>query len=331
MEAEMLKTLTGRRLVEQEKLLKRAGLRPPEPADAVLLLWDGDRLAATGARRGNILQWIAVDPNYQGQDMTATVLTHLRQEAFAAGIEKLFLYTKPQNQPIFRSLFFYPVAATEAVALMESEKDGVRKFLATLPAPCGSGVIGAAVMNCNPFTRGHLYLIERAAAECDWLYVLILSEEQGLFPAADRLRLAREGTAHLGNVTVCPSGPYQISSATFPTYFLADRSRTEDIHCRLDLQIFLDYYVEKFHITRRYVGTEPLSPLTGAYNREMKAFLPPRGVAVLEVERRELEGTPISASAVRALLGKNQKDALARLVPPSTLQYLMERDLIERR
>lgn len=328
METELLKTLSGRRRRAWEGLMDQAGLRPSEPLDEVLLLWDGTCLASAGARRGNVLQCIAVDPRYQGQDAAATVLTQLRQSAFSQGIEKLFLYTKPKNQPVFQSLFFYPVAATGDAALMESERDGIRRFLAGLSAPCRSGVIGAAVMNCNPFTLGHRYLIERAAAECDWVYVFVLSEEQGLFPAADRLRLAREGTADLQNVTVHPSGPYQISSATFPDYFLADRSRTEEIHCRLDLQIFLDYYAEAFHISRRYVGTEPLSPLTMAYNREMAAFLPPRGVAVQEISRRERDGAPISASTVRRLLGQNRPEALSSLVPPTTLRYLAERNLI---
>ena len=118
METELLKTLSGRRRRAWEGLMDQAGLRPSEPLDEVLLLWDGTCLAAAGARRGNVLQCIAVDPRYQGQDAAATVLTQLRQSAFSQGIEKLFLYTKPKNQPVFQSLFFYPVAATGDAALM---------------------------------------------------------------------------------------------------------------------------------------------------------------------------------------------------------------------
>ena len=328
MEAELLHTLAGRRLAARERLLRQAGLGTPEGTDTVLLLWDGDQLAATGARRGRVLQGIAVDPRYQGQDVTAMVLTQLRQDAFAQGLDHLFLYTKPRYQAVFQSLFFYPVSATGDAALLEDRRDGIRRFLAALPAPCAGGVIGAAVMNCNPFTLGHRWLIEQAAGRCDWLYVFILSEEQGLFPAADRLRLAREGTADLENVTVHPGGPYQISSATFPTYFLPDSACGAEIHCRLDLQIFLDYYVPAFRIARRYVGTEPLSAVTRQYNREMQALLPPRGVAVEEIPRRELDGVPISASAVRSLLGKNRGADIARLVPPPTFAYLQRRGLI---
>ena len=183
-------------------------------------------------------------------------------------------------------------------------------------------------MNCNPFTLGHRYLIQRAAGACDWLYVFVVSEEQPLFPAADRLRLVREGTADLRNVTVHPCGPYQVSSVTFPTYFLADKSQKDAIACQLDLQIFWEYYVKAFHISRRYVGTEPLSPHTRQYNRAMQAFLPPRGVEVCEIPRLEQDGGPVSASRVRALLGTGRRADLEKLVPPSTLRYLIQRNLI---
>lgn len=330
MEAELLKTLTGSARLAHERLLQDSGLdvEGDAPMDVFLLLWDGDILAATGARRGNVLQRIAVAPRYQGQDVTATVLTKLKQDAFTQGIRKLFLYTKPQNQAIFESLFFYSVSATRHVALMEDERNGVQKFLSALQAPCTSGVIGAAVMNCNPFTLGHRHLIAQAAGECDWVYVFILSEEQGLFSSADRLLLARRGTADLKNVSVHPSGPYQISAATFPAYFLADKPAKAEVYCQLDLQVFLEYYVPAFHISRRYVGTEPLSPLTMAYNQAMAAFLPQRGVDVYEIPRKEIGNAPISASSVRALLGRNRTSDIAKLVPSTTLQYLLDRNLM---
>lgn len=72
------------------------------------------------------------------------------------------------------------------------------------------------VCHANPFTRGHRHLVEYAAARCPHLYVFVLSEETGDFPAADRLELVRRGTADLPNVDVVPGGDYIISRATFP-------------------------------------------------------------------------------------------------------------------
>ena len=229
---------------------------------------------------------------------------------------------------MFSSLFFYPVASTGDVLLMENRKNGVQEYVAGLDAPKTNGVIGAVVMNCNPFTKGHRYLIETAARECDWLYVFVLSEDKSFFPAADRLALVRAGTADLSNVTVHPTGPYLISSATFPTYFLKDRSQFETIHCQLDIEVFARYFVPKFGITRRYVGSEPLSPVTNQYNEALARHLPEKGVELRLLQRVENGQGPISASAVRALLRTNQPELLKTLVPETTFTYLKEKELL---
>ena len=308
--------------------LAKTGLEADLNVERTVLIWDGEDLIATGSRQGNLLKCIAVDPMRQGEGLTATLLTQLRQDAFADGHRHLFLYTKPKNKFMFSSLFFYPVAQTTDVLLMEDKPKGITDFLNTLPTvPC-DGTVGAAVMNCNPFTLGHRYLIERAAKECDRLYVFVLSEDKSRFSAADRLELVKQGTADLANVTVLPTGPYLISSATFPTYFLKDREQAQTVQCLLDIEIFLQYYVPKFGITRRFVGTEPLSAMTDQYNRALKENLPQRGIALSEIPRLALDGIPISATTVRNLLHTGQPEKLSQLVPPTTFAYLQSHDLI---
>lgn len=328
MDVEIVSGLQGYRRQQWEQFLKRSGLEPDEGVQSTVLVWEDEELIATGSRQDHILKCIAVDPMHQGEGLTGTLVTHLRQDAFTHGHRHLFLYTKPRNKAMFADMFFYPVAQTEQVLLMESKRSGLSDFVKGLEAPKTDGIIGAAVMNCNPFTRGHRYLIETAARECDWLYIFVLSEDKSQFPAADRLALVRAGTADLKNVTVHPTGPYLISSATFPTYFLKDQSQVESIHCQLDIEIFTRYFVPKFGIGRRYVGTEPLSPVTNLYNEALAAHLPGKGVELRLLERKEAGQAPISASAVRALLGTNQPDALQTLVPETTFAYLKEKDLI---
>lgn len=328
MEVELTRNLQGWRRNQWSEFLTRAGLDSTEPVELTALLWENGELAATGSRQGNVLKCIAVDPARQGEGLTATLLTSLRQEAFSCGLRHLFLYTKPQNEAMFSSLFFYPVAGTGQALLMEDRKNGVEAFLEGLERPCRTGVIGAAVMHCNPFTRGHRWLIETAAGECDWMYVFVLSEEQGRFPAADRLELVRQGTADLPNVTVAPTGPYLISRATFPTYFLRDKAQAADVQCMLDIEVFTRYFVPYFGITRRYVGTEPLCPVTNRYNQVLAEQLPRAGVELRQLQRLEAGENPVSASAVRALLGKGQPEALRALVPDTTYAYLQAHDLI---
>ena len=326
MDAEIVSTLRGKKRQSWEQLLRKNGLEPEDTPQQTVLLWDGNTLTATGSRQGNLLKYLATDPAYQGQGLLATVLTSLRQEAFREGHRHLFLYTKPQNAPMFLPLLFYPVASTEKVLLMEDRKDGIRAFLDTLPQAEENS--GAIVMNCDPFTLGHQYLIETAAKDCPHLFVFVLSEDKGCFSAADRLEMVRRGTAHLSNVTVLPTGPYLISAATFPTYFLKDRDSAEFVHCQLDIAVFTQYYAKRFLIKRRFVGTEPLSPMTAEYNRALAEALPRHGIELVQIPRKELFGAPISASRVRAALQNHDTQTLQALVPATTLGYLADKQLI---
>lgn len=320
MELQLVTRMRGSTQAQWEALLRKTGLEPDTQWDQTALLWDGEALAATGSRMGNILKCIAVDPAHRGEDLTAQVLSSLRSEAFQEGHRHLFLYTKPENEMLFRGLFFYSVARTDTVLLMEDKPRGIQNFLDTLPLPETAGTVGAAVMNCDPFTLGHRYLIETAARECDQVFVFVLSEDRSHFPAADRLELVRRGTRDLTNVTVLPTGPYLISAATFPTYFLKDRDSADTVRCGLDIEIFTRYYAPRFRITRRYVGTEPFSPMTDLYNRALEAALPQRGIDLRLIPRREGTEGPVSASAVRRKLAAGED--VSRLVPETTLHYL---------
>ena len=311
----------GRKPELWKAFLAKAGLEADEGVERTALVWEDGQLIATGSRQGNILKCIAVDDAHQGEGLTGTLLTALRQDALEAGFDHLFLYTKPKNRWMFSSLFFYPVAQTADVLLMENRRDGISRFLDTLPA-AEAGTVGAAVMNCNPFTKGHRYLIETAAKECSHLYVFVLSEDRSEFSAKDRMEMVRLGTADLPNVTVLPTGPYLISSATFPTYFLKDRESATEVQCRLDIQVFTKHFAPRFGISRRYVGTEPLSPMTARYNRALKQYLPQAGIELRELPRLETSGAPVSASRVRALLKEGNTAALSNLLPETTLQYI---------
>lgn len=328
MDIELHCPLQGSKVNIWKDFLTKADLAADANAEQTVLVWDAEQLIATGSRTGNLLKCIAVDPIWQGEGLLAKVLTALRQEAFREGHQHLFLYTKPINAPLFSDLLFYRVAQTGDVLLMEDRKDGIQNFIRELPAPKTTGKIGAVIMNCDPFTLGHQYLIETAAKDCDHLYVFVLSEDKGFFAASDRLEMVRRGTEHLSNITVLPTGPYLISSATFPTYFLKNRDQAEQIHCQLDVEIFARYFAPAFGISSRYVGTEPLSPLTNQYNGVLKTQLPGRGIDVVEIPRLSINSTPISASAVRAAIKSNDQQTLQSLVPRTTFAYLLDKHLI---
>ena len=328
MNVEIATKLRGAKLTAWQELITAAGLAPGEPVDRIALLWDGDELVATASRTENLFKYIAVKANRQGEDLTATVISALRADAFSDGHSHLFLYTKPENASVFSSLFFYPVAMTDKVLLMENRQNGIKDFISSLNPPKKDGKFGALVINCNPFTLGHQSLIEAASAACERVYVFVLSEDKSRFSAKDRIEMVRIGTSHLKNVTVLPTGPYLISSATFPTYFIKDRDAIGEIQCLLDVEIFAKHFAPAFSIVERYVGTEPLSPLTDRYNRVLAEELPKRGIKLVEVERKTAHGAPISASLVRECITKGDTEALRDLLPQSTIDYLNRNNLI---
>lgn len=324
MEMEYGRPFSGRKLSALQAFLSKAGLDYEPAVQFTVNILQDDEIIATGSLDCNILKCIAVSEDHQGEGLTATILTELQKEAFFRDLRHLFLYTKPSNQTMFESLFFYPVARTADALLMENEKDGIKNFVAALDCPTRDGVIGAIVANCNPFTLGHRYLIETAASQCDWLHVFILSEDRSEFSAETRLELVRKSTSDLPNVTVHQTGDYLISYATFPRYFIKDKNSTGNIQCQLDIEIFSKHFAPALNISRRYIGTEPLSPVTNAYNQQLKQELPKSGIQVLEIPRLEVSGVPISASAVRAALEKGDFEGLKTLVPPATYEHLLD-------
>ena len=328
MNVEITSRIGGTKLDKWKALMTETGLKTTDCPERTVLIWDEDELIASGSRDKNILKQLAVSPRRQGEDLLSKVITELRRDAFEDGYRHLFIYTKPQNRYIFSSLFFYPIAETDKVLVMENKRDGIDSFLKSLPEKTEDKTVGAIIMNCNPFTLGHQYLIEKAASECDKVYIFVLSEEGNGFTAKDRFEMVKLGTEHLSNVTVLQTGPYLISAATFPTYFLKDRDNADEVLCDIDIEIFLKHFVPRLAITRRYVGTEPLSQMTNTYNEALRKKLSSSGLEFREIERKEVGGTPISASAVRRLIEEGNIEELKNIIPTTTMNYLKSNDLL---
>lgn len=337
---------------EAAPLLKKCGLNPVEKADYRMGIFDeDDELVATGALVGNMLQMIAVDPSLQGEDLSVRVVTHLVNAAARRGIFCLYLFTKSASVRFFEGMGFRIVAHVPGeVGLLEWGSPGIREYceqLKTLKksivgeeteqsrceqgddssetnaAGAGRPRIGAIVMNANPFTAGHRFLVEQAAACCDHVFLLAVEEDLSEFPFAVRLELIRQGTKDLKNVTVLPGGRYVISSLTFPAYFSRDAARSR-LQSKIDAEIFARYIAPALGVTDRFLGEEPFSPSTAIYNEEVKARLEQSGIAVHIVPRREAGGRAISASQVRALLKEGQMEAVLPLLPPTTAAYVQE-------
>ena len=210
--------LNPRKRKKLEEFLAKQDLRYDEQIEETCNLVDGDgNIAATCSLHANVLKCIAVSENYQGYGLSPRVVTLMINRANEKGIKHLFLFTKPKNYQMFSDMGFYPITQTEDILLMENERSGIDKYIDSLPKGETGGKIGAIVMNCNPFTNGHRYLVETAAAQCDTLHLFVLSEDKSEFPAAVRYDLVKKGVADIPNVIVHQTSDYLISSAVFPT------------------------------------------------------------------------------------------------------------------
>ena len=305
----------ARELIERNELSFETGF------DAMVGIHENGELIAVGARAGNILKMLAVDPAYQGGSILGEVLTGLVSSGLAAGFDSLFVFTKPEYSTTFQALNFTLLASQDKVALLEYGK-GLRKWLESKRALLRPGINGAVVVNCNPFTNGHRYLLEKAATQVDNLYVFVVKEDRSIFPFEVRYRLVKEGLRDLCNVLVLDTSRYIVSGATFPTYFLKKDDPVARIQMELDVTLFASQIAPFFGITRRFVGTEPNCKLTDGYNETMKRILPVYDIEFVVVERKLASTGVISASRVREILAHNDLAQLAEYVPPSTIAYL---------
>jgi [citrate (pro-3S)-lyase] ligase len=333
---------------QREALLRSRGLTPPGDEEFVIGLYEGEMLVATGALVRNVLQGIAVDVGYEGEGAASAIVSSLLKRAVRRGLSQIFLYTTNEEASRFEALGFSLIAAVpRGAALLEWGSQGIGTYLESLRAIAIGRLdhSGAVVVNCNPFTLGHRALIEYASSRVPWLYVLVVEEDRSLFPFGVRFQLIREGTADLPNVTVIKGGPYIISSATFPTYFVRpDREeasqRTVNMHAALDLAIFRKYVAPALRVTERFVGTEPYCSTTSIYNETMKRILPssePEGfdsesrgvsIAVREMPRFEIDGAAVSASKIRDLIREGRLPEVEKLVPRTTWEWLTSEEAV---
>ena len=215
---------------------------------------------------------------------------------------------------------------------MRTERDncdvpqGLKRWLSDIQAYKGAPFFrtGAIVMNCNPFTLGHRYLVERACEQVDKLLIFVVEEDKSFFKFEDRLEMVRLGTKDLGKVSVIPSGRYIISSETLPGYFEKDENPEIIIDATDDLDLFAKVIAKELNISVRFAGEEPIDGYTRQYNQAMSKVLPQNYIEFVEIPRKEQDGSVISASRVRKLLQEKNYAEMKKLVLPQIYEYLCE-------
>lgn len=358
MEIQTLNPTTPRQRQRIEAFLKRNGLRFDDMHYYAAVTDDDGEMIAGGGLKGNVIKCVAVDDAHKGEAIANTLISHLIAHANEEGHSNVMLFTKPKNRQLFESLSFRLLAEAPEAVLMETGIGGLGDTVEALKKIKEEGEVckennqeckkeektnlnittpqhlnpstpqhlntttplrGVVVMNCNPFTLGHRYLIEQAAKQVERLFVMVVREDCSLFAYAERKAMVEQGVAHLKNVTVIDGSEYAISQATFPTYFLKRLDDAADTQMLLDLNLFRRHIAPALGATVRFVGTEPTDQLTRRYNQLMHEVL----TDVREISRLEKEGNAVSASRVRKAMEQGDMSTIRQLVPPTTLPYII--------
>lgn len=358
MEIQTLNPTTPRQRQRIEAFLKRNGLRFDDMHYYAAITDDDGEMIAGGGLKDNVIKCVAVNDAHKGEAIANTLISHLIAHANEEGHSNVMLFTKPKNRQLFESLSFRLLAEAPEAVLMETGIGGINNTVEALkkireegevckennqeckkeektnlntstpqhhntttpqPLTTTTPLRGVVVMNCNPFTLGHRYLIEQAAKQVERLFVMVVREDCSLFAYAERKAMVEQGVAHLENVTVIDGSEYAISQATFPTYFLKRLDDAADTQMLLDLDLFRRHIAPALGTTVRFVGTEPTDRLTRRYNQLMHEVL----ADVRETARLEKKGNAVSASRVRKAMEQGDMSTIRQLVPPTTLPYII--------
>ena len=356
MEIQTLNPTTPRQRQRIEAFLKRNGLRFDDMHYYAAVTDDDGEMIAGGGLKGNVIKCVAVDDAHKGEAIANTLISHLIAHANEEGHSNVMLFTKPKNRQLFESLSFRLLAEAPEAVLMETGIGGINYMVeqlkkikeesekykeynkeckedskkckentsylnTSIPQHLNTTMqpTGCIVMNCNPFTLGHRYLIEQAAKQVERLYVMVVREDCSLFAYTERKAMVEQGVADIENVNVIDGSDYAISRATFPTYFLKRLDDAADTQMLLDLDLFRRHIAPALGATVRFVGTEPTDQLTRRYNQLMHEVLKD----VREINRLEKDSNAVSASRVRKAMEEGDMNTIRQLVPLTTLPYII--------
>ncbi len=305
---------------ELQSFLSGHGLQYEDDIDETLVLIEDERIIATASSAKNIIKCIAVDETYRGRNLLATLMSEIIKRLAAKGIDHYFVYTYDEQAPMFKALGMKPIVSTMTLALLEGGAS-IEETLADMKTRyrLGDERKACVVLNANPLTNGHMHLIDEASKSHERVIVFVVSEDRSAFAFEDRFKIVEKACATRKNVTVMPSGAYLVSYATFPKYFNVSETDIREEHALIDVLVFKEHYMKTFNIVHRYVGEEPLSPMTDIYNDTMRKYL---GDALTVIPRKTLGERVISASHVRSALARGELDAIADDVPEATRSFL---------
>lgn len=306
---------------EKEKIkvfLEKFDLDYDYSCDRTLYVLENDEIVGTVSKERYIIKCLAVRKECQGTSVASNLVSEIISRIIYEGYTYYQVFTKAIYEDIFINLGFKKIVSTDNTCVLESSSNTINDYLKeeVKKIDFNSDDIASVVINANPITLGHLNLIETASKEHDHVLVFVLEEEKSMFTFKERFSLVFLATRHLNNVTVLKSSNYIISSLTFPSYFLKEKSLVNKEYALIDALIFKNYFMKYFNIKYRYVGKET-SDVMKIYNETLKEILKD---SLIEIDRKD----DISASTVRKLIEEERFDESLKYIPDSIQQLYLQ-------
>ena len=305
---------------EVEEFLQTFDLKFNKNVEHVAYIEDENKIIGTVSITGNLIMQLAVSKNYQGENLAVKLVDYAIKFLREKGFYGYKVFTKPQYLPLFESMGFTKLVETKNFVALEGGVANINKTINALKnkiiMELGSieENTGAIVINGNPFTKGHMELIEYALKKHNRVLLFVLEEDESYFSFKERFSLAFIATRpYYERISVLPSTEYIVSKSTFPDYFIKDVNDLTKAYAEYDALIFKNYFMPQLGISKRYFGSET-SNYMSIYNQTCSKVL---GEQCEIVKRFTINETEISAKNVRALIEEGKVDMALELVPTS--------------
>ena len=213
------------------------------------------------------------------------------------------------------------------LGLIGDGEDGLKQWEKQLSEdinlPEGSSLV---VLNANPFTIGHRYLVDIARRRSSHVLVLVIQgkpesggkgnhENTGMvFPFRERMAMTEKGLADMAGVTILPSGPYIISRNDFPRDFLSRELGRVPAHAALDSMVIC-HVCKALGIKSLFAGDEPRDEMSEIHLKALRSACASSGLALRVAERKRLGEKYISSSMVRQDIADGNMDEAVLLAP----------------
>uniref|UniRef100_O53076 [Citrate [pro-3S]-lyase] ligase n=1 Tax=Leuconostoc mesenteroides subsp. cremoris TaxID=33965 RepID=CITC_LEUMC len=301
------------------------------PLDITIAVYENEEIIGTGSIAGDVIKYVAVQETTMSGHSTLfnQLMTKLENFMAVEGRFHQFVLRNQFTKKVLNTLASKRWLSVNKEFCWKKDYQILRNTCQQFPSQTPIDKVASVVINANPFTNGHRFLIEEASRNNELVYVFVLNQEASLFHTDERIALVKAGVQDLSNVIVVNGGAYIISYLTFPAYFLKHNDSAIDYQTTIDVRLFKYKIASALGITSRYVGSEPLSHTTNLYNQKLISELNPQ-IEVHVIQRKLAAGDlgVISARTVREAIDKGDEAVWQKMVTETT-QHFISNNLLE--